>query len=30
MYFIRAKILGSECAHITSDLVCNVGLKMTD
>jgi len=30
MYLINVNILGSQCAHRTSDLVCYVGLKMTD
>jgi len=30
MYFINVNILGSQCAHSTNDLVCNVGLKMID
>jgi len=30
MYFINVNILGSQCAHSTNDLVCYVGLKMTD
>ena len=30
MYFINVHILGSQCAHSTNDLVCYVGLKMTD
>ena len=30
MYFINVNILGSQCAHSTNDVVCYVGLKMTD
>ena len=30
MYFINVNILRSQCAHSTSDLICYVGLKMTD
>jgi len=30
MYFINVNILVSQCAHRTDDLVCYVGLKMTD
>ena len=29
-YFINVNILGSQCAPSTNDLVCYVGLKMTD
>ena len=28
MYFINVKILGSQCAHGTNDLVCYVGLEV--
>ena len=30
MCFINVNILGFQCAHSTNDLVCYVGLKMTD
>jgi len=30
MYFINVNVLGSQWAHNTNDLVCYVGLKMTD
>jgi len=30
MYFINVNIFGSQCAHSTNDLVCYVGLKMTE
>jgi hypothetical protein len=30
MYFISVDILGSQCTHSANDLVCYVGLKMTD
>ena len=30
MYFTNVNILGSQCAHSANDLVCYVGLKMTE
>jgi len=30
MYLINVNILGSQSAHSTNDLVCYVGLQMTD
>jgi len=30
MYFINVNILGSQYGHSTNDLVCYVGLKMTN
>jgi len=30
MHFINVNILGSQSVHSTNDLVCYVGLKMTD
>jgi len=30
MYFINVNILESQCAYSTNDLVCYVGLKMTE
>ena len=30
LYSMNVNILGSHCAHSPNDLVCYVGLKMTD
>jgi len=30
VHFTKLNIFGFQCAHSTNDLVCYVGLKMTD